>query len=99
MRARGGGLVPAMQAVRFIRDTSGARIAYAVVGEGPLVLCPAWWVSHVERDWEHPGFRRFFTRLAYGFRVVRYDRPGTGLSEREGQPRPQAPEVHLLPPL
>jgi len=85
-----------VQTVRFIRDTSGARIAYAVVGEGPLVLCPAWWVSHVERDWEHPGFRRFFTRLADGFRVVRYDRPGTGLSDRDVPPRTQAAEVQLL---
>lgn len=85
-----------MQVVRFIRDTSGARVACAVVGEGPLVLCPAWWVSHVERDWEHPGFRRFFTRLADGFRVVRYDRPGTGLSDRDVPPRTQAAEVQLL---
>lgn len=85
-----------MQVVRFIRDTSGAQLAYAVVGEGPLVLCPAWWVSHVERDWEHPGFRRFFTRLADGFRVVRYDRPGTGLSDRDVPPRTQAAEVQLL---
>jgi pimeloyl-ACP methyl ester carboxylesterase len=86
----------ATQAVRFIRDASGARVAYAVVGEGPLILCPAWWVSHVERDWEQPGFRRFFTRLADGFRVVRYDRPGTGLSDRDVPARTQEAEVHLL---
>src|SRR6266536_5986854 len=86
----------AVQAVRFIRDASGAKVAYAAVGEGPLVLCPAWWVSHVERDWEHPGFRDFFTRLANGFRVVRYDRPGTGLSDRDVPPRTQAAEVRLL---
>jgi pimeloyl-ACP methyl ester carboxylesterase len=86
----------AEQAIRFVRDTSGARIAYATVGEGPLILCPAWWVSHVERDWQHAGFRRFFTRLAEGFRVVRYDRPGTGLSDRDVPPRTQADEVQLL---
>ncbi len=85
-----------MQDIRFIRDLCGARVAYAMVGEGPLVLCPAWWVSHVERDWEHPGFRRFFTRLADGFRVVRYDRPGTGLSDRDVPPRTQEAEVLLL---
>ena len=84
------------QTVRFIRDANGARVAYAIVGEGPLILCPAWWVSHVERDWEHPGFRHFFTRLAEGFRVVRYDRPGSGLSDRDVPPRTQASEVQLL---
>ncbi len=85
-----------MQAIRFLRDASGARVAYAVVGEGPLIVCPAWWVSHVERDWEHPGFRRFFTRLAECFRVVRYDRPGTGLSDRDVPPRTQESEIQLL---
>ena len=48
-----------MQDIRFIRDAGGAKVAYAAFGEGPLIICPAWWVSHVERDWEHPGFRRF----------------------------------------
>src|SRR5258708_27712226 len=88
--------MPAVQDIRFIRDSSGVRIAYATVGDGPLILCPAWWVSHVERDWQHPGFRSFFTRLAEGFRVVRYDRPGTGLSDRNVPPRTQADEVQLL---
>jgi pimeloyl-ACP methyl ester carboxylesterase len=88
--------MPATQTVRFMRDAHGARIAYAVAGQGPLILCPAWWVSHVERDWEHPGFRRFFGRLADGFRVVRYDRPGTGLSDRDVPPRTQTDEVQLL---
>jgi pimeloyl-ACP methyl ester carboxylesterase len=84
------------QTVRFIRDANGARVAYAKVGEGPLILCPAWWVSHVERDWEHQGFRHFFTRLAEGFCVVRYDRPGCGLSDRDVPARTQACEVQLL---
>jgi pimeloyl-ACP methyl ester carboxylesterase len=88
--------MPVTQTIRFIRDADGVRVAYASVGEGPLILCPAWWVSHLERDWENPGFRRFFTRLAEGFRVVRYDRPGTGLSDRDVPPRTQASEVNLL---
>lgn len=96
MRVVGEEPMAVSQTIRFIRDKSGARIAYAVSGEGPLILCPAWWVSHIERDWEHPGFRRFFSRLTDGFRVVRYDRPGTGLSDRDVPPRTQAAEVLLL---
>src|SRR5258705_1417868 len=88
--------MPAAEAIRFIRDASGARVAYAAVGDGPLIVCPAWWMSHIERDWEHPGFRSFFSRLADGFRVVRYDRPGTGLSDRDVPPRTQTEEVSLL---
>jgi len=47
---------------------SGVRIAYASVGDGPLILCPAWWVSHVERDWQHPDFAAFSRgwRRAFG---------------------------------
>src|SRR5882757_8593635 len=96
MRIQGLQPMSSAQIVRFIRDESGARVAYAMVGEGPLILCPAWWVSHVERDWEHPEFRRFFTRLAEGFCVVRYDRPGVGLSDRNVAPRTQSSEVRLL---
>ena len=71
------------QSIRFIKDHRGRRIAYAEIGSGPLLLCPAWWVSHLEIDWQHAGFRRFFGALAQDFRVVRYDRLGVGLSDRE----------------
>jgi pimeloyl-ACP methyl ester carboxylesterase len=40
-------------------------------------------VSHVERDFDDPGFRGLFTRLAESLTVVRYDRAGVGLSDRE----------------
>lgn len=62
------------------------RIAYATVGEGPLLVMPAWWVSHVIEDWRDAGFRRFVETLACRYRVVRYDRLGTGLSDRVRPP-------------
>lgn len=68
--------------VRFVHDGEGRRIAWAEHGEGPTLVCPAWWVSHVEREWEEPPFRRFFAALGERFRVVRYDRVGVGLSDR-----------------
>jgi pimeloyl-ACP methyl ester carboxylesterase len=46
-------------------------------------VLPAWWVSHVERNWENPRFREFFEPLAQHHTVVRYDRLGVGLSVRE----------------
>jgi hypothetical protein len=46
--------------IRFIRESTGNNIAYAVHGAGPLVICPPWWISHVEKDWSHPPFRAFF---------------------------------------
>ena len=68
-----------------IRFVSGphSRIACAIDGMGPPLILPAWWVSHVRRDFAGPAFSRFFTTLASRFTVVRYDRPGVGLSDRD----------------
>jgi pimeloyl-ACP methyl ester carboxylesterase len=68
-----------------IRFVSGprSRIACAIDGMGPPLILPAWWVSHVRRDFAGPAFSRFFTTLANRFTVVRYDRPGVGLSDRD----------------
>lgn len=69
--------------IRFCTDGDGRRLAYAVHGDGPPVVVPAWWVSHLERDWDEPQFKSFFSALAEHFTVVRYDRSGVGLSDRE----------------
>jgi len=68
--------------IRFCQATEGERLAYATDGEGPAILFPAWWISHVEKDWEHDRFREFFSALAQDHLVVRYDRVGVGLSDR-----------------
>lgn len=85
------------QEVRFSTAT-GRRIAYAVVGEGPVLVFPAWWVSHIELTWENQAFRTFVSALAERHTVVRYDPLGTGLSERERLDREfsLAAEVEVL---
>lgn len=64
----------------------GSRVAYATVGDGPPLVLPAYWVSHLGEDWGYPSFRTFVESLAQGRLVVRYDRPGVGLSDRERRP-------------
>jgi pimeloyl-ACP methyl ester carboxylesterase/DNA-binding CsgD family transcriptional regulator len=64
----------------------GERIAFATVGSGPPLVLPAWWVSHVVEDWHFGPLRRFVESLAAGRMVVRYDRLGTGVSDRERLP-------------
>jgi pimeloyl-ACP methyl ester carboxylesterase len=57
-------------------------IAASEVGSGyPLVVSPGW-ISHIELDWSIERSRRFYEALARNYRVVRYNRWGTGLSER-----------------
>ena len=70
------------QDVRFC-ELDGKRIAYASVGEGPLLLFGGRWVSHLEDEWEDPRARSFFEERAATHRVVRYDRVGAGLSDRD----------------
>jgi len=61
----------------------GHRIAFATVGEGAPIVLPAWWVSNVVEDWKIPAYRRFMQGLATGRQVIRYDRLGCGMSDRE----------------
>ena len=75
-----------MPSIRFCSTQDGKRLAYALDGDGPAIVFPAWWISHVEKDWEHGPFQEFFSALAQHHLVVRYDRIGVGLSDRDRDP-------------
>jgi pimeloyl-ACP methyl ester carboxylesterase len=62
-------------------------IAYQVTGEGPIdvILAPGW-VSNVEYAWESPDYARFITHMSSFSRFIRFDKRGTGLSDRDGPP-------------
>jgi len=68
--------------IRFL-PFGGRRVAYAVDGTGPSLVAPAWWVSHLELDWRDQAYRAFWESVAEGFSLVRYDRLGVGMSDRE----------------
>ena len=51
------------------------------MGSGPPLVLPAWWVSHLELDWQQPAFRSFVETLATQRTVIRYDPPGAGMSD------------------
>jgi pimeloyl-ACP methyl ester carboxylesterase len=66
--------------------TSGdLRIAYQVVGKGPLdlVLVPGF-ISNLDLYWEEPTVAHFLTRLSSFSRLILFDKRGTGLSDRLG---------------
>lgn len=67
---------------RYARS-DGVSIAYQVVGDGPvdMVLVPGW-ITHLEYQWEEPGYARWFERLASFTRLILLDKRGTGLSDR-----------------
>jgi len=70
------------QQIRFCITTDGLRLAYATVGQGPPLVVPPPWISHQELGWQVPVSRRFWEKLAHHHTLVCYDRPGTGLSDR-----------------
>lgn len=65
-------------------------IAYQSVGDGrnEILMIPGW-VSHLALDWEEPTWVRWCDRMTSFARLVRFDKRGTGLSDRPaGIPTP-----------
>jgi pimeloyl-ACP methyl ester carboxylesterase/DNA-binding CsgD family transcriptional regulator len=70
------------QRVATTESGDGPRIAYSVVGSGPPLVYVAGWLSHLELSWALPAERAYYQALAQGRTLIRYDKPGCGLSER-----------------
>lgn len=73
---------------QLVRHTQvGDRtVAWCAIGSGPPLVIGGWWASHLALNWEDPAFQGFVRALARRHTVIRYDRPGTGLSDRDGPP-------------
>lgn len=72
------------------------KIAYEVIGSGrdALVVVPGW-ASHLEIDWGTPEIRSYYRALTVGRRLVRYDKRGTGLSDRTVGAESYAPSTQV----
>ena len=59
------------------------RIAYQITGEGAFdVIWAPGTMSHLDLDWEIPQRALFFERFSKFCRLIRFDKRGTGLSDR-----------------
>jgi class 3 adenylate cyclase/pimeloyl-ACP methyl ester carboxylesterase len=68
--------------IRYCTSSDGASIAYSVRGSGPpLVATVGSWES-IRWDSDEAFGRAYYDALADSFRLLRYDRRGTGLSDR-----------------
>lgn len=70
------------QQVGTTHSGHGTLIAYATAGSGNPLLYAGGWLSHLELSWALPAERHMLQSLATGCRLVRYDHPGCGLSQR-----------------
>jgi len=71
--------------IRYARN-GGVAIAYQVVGDGAtdLAYVPDY-CSNLVYGWEVRHWREFYERLAQSFRLILFDKRGTGLSDHGGQ--------------
>jgi DNA-binding winged helix-turn-helix (wHTH) protein/alpha-beta hydrolase superfamily lysophospholipase len=69
------------QVIRVATSRDGTRIAHATTGQGPPLLRPGHWLTHLELDWASPIWRPMLDRLGQNFSLTRYDQRCAGLSE------------------
>jgi pimeloyl-ACP methyl ester carboxylesterase/DNA-binding CsgD family transcriptional regulator len=63
----------------------GLNIAYQVTGRGPVdLVLVAGFVSHLTLDWTERRHAHFLHRLGTFSRLIRFDKRGTGMSDRPG---------------
>ena len=70
------------QEIRFCTAPDGVQLAYSTIGQGPPLVKPGNWMTHLEHDLESPVWRHFYRALAMDHNVIRYDARGNGLSDR-----------------
>jgi pimeloyl-ACP methyl ester carboxylesterase/DNA-binding CsgD family transcriptional regulator len=58
-------------------------VAYSTAGTGPALLFESGWITHLRGQLSLFSFGAFLDRLTQRFTVIRYDRPGCGLSDRD----------------
>lgn len=73
-------------AVRYTQS-DGLAIAYQVTGGGDAdikidIVLVAGFISHLEQDWGDPRHAHFLNRLGSLGRLIRFDKRGTGMSDR-----------------
>jgi class 3 adenylate cyclase/pimeloyl-ACP methyl ester carboxylesterase len=71
--------------IRYCRASDGVRLAYRMVGEGPLMVRAGAFLSHIEYDWT--CFGHIYGGLAKTHTLLRYDVRGNGASDWD------APEI------
>jgi len=73
----------AQQRIRYVRASDGVQLAWAEAGNGPVLVKSANWLTHLEDEWESPGWGHWIQFFCRHFRVVRFDERGCGMSDWE----------------
>lgn len=84
------------QRIATTRLDGGTEVAYSVTGAGPFLVYVPGWLSHLELSWAWPPERGFYETLARGRTLLRYDKPGCGLSGPADRPYSMDLELETL---
>jgi class 3 adenylate cyclase/pimeloyl-ACP methyl ester carboxylesterase len=69
--------------VQYVRSADGTAIAYTDMGDGvPLVFSSNIW-THLTRTWQGAWRDAWLQLISDGFRLIRYDMRGMGMSTRD----------------
>jgi class 3 adenylate cyclase len=81
--------------IQYAKTKDGVSIAYWTLGDGmPLVWAPPIPWSHIQREWQWPGYRAYYEAVMRGRKLVRYDNRGSGLSDHDATD--YSLDAHLL---
>ena len=74
--------------IQYAMTEDGVSIAFSTLGEGaPILFLPILPLSHLQVEWQLPGFREFLERFAVDHQLIRFDARGLGLSDRSESDR------------
>jgi pimeloyl-ACP methyl ester carboxylesterase/DNA-binding CsgD family transcriptional regulator len=70
------------QKIKFCTTRDGAKLAYALSGDGPPIVMSATWLTHLEHQWHSMAWRPWLEAFSCENTLLRYDSRGCGLSDR-----------------
>ena len=90
MNARSVPFAPLVATPPVLYTRSGdVHLTYQVFGEAELdLVLVQGFASHLDLEWENPAVARFFRGLASFSRLIRFNKRGLGLSDRNVAPAP-----------
>jgi pimeloyl-ACP methyl ester carboxylesterase/DNA-binding CsgD family transcriptional regulator len=71
------------QQIRFCTSSDGTRIGYTSDGTGMPLVRAAFYLNHLELDWECPVWRPYLHELSRTHALYRHDMRGFGLSDSD----------------
>jgi autotransporter-associated beta strand protein len=71
------------QRVRYLQTEDGVQLAWAEIGDGPILIKAANWLSHLEYELESPVWGHWIRFFGGHFRFLRWDERGCGLTDRD----------------